>query len=109
MKIIRNRLIPFKGFKAINLFGVLFVRKNARVSQRMINHESVHTAQMKETLYVFFYLWYAVEWLVRLCIMRDARDAYRGISFEREAYDNEFDRMYLADREPWAWVHYLKG
>ena len=26
MKIIRNNIIPFKGYKAINLFGILFVR-----------------------------------------------------------------------------------
>lgn len=33
MKIIRNNTIPVKGFKAINIFGVLFVRGNA-VNQR---------------------------------------------------------------------------
>lgn len=27
MKIIYNKLIPFKGFIAINLFGIIFVRK----------------------------------------------------------------------------------
>ena len=27
MIIIRNNIIPFKGFAAINLFGVLFVQK----------------------------------------------------------------------------------
>ena len=26
MIIIRNKIIPFKGFKAINIFGILFVR-----------------------------------------------------------------------------------
>ena len=29
MKIIYNNIIPFKGFKCINLFGVLFARKDA--------------------------------------------------------------------------------
>lgn len=50
MKIIRNNFIPFPGFKAINLFGILFVRGNATISQEVINHESIHTAQMKEML-----------------------------------------------------------
>lgn len=46
MKIIYNNIIPFKGFAAINLFGVLFVRNDYKlqVSDRMINHESIHTA-----------------------------------------------------------------
>jgi hypothetical protein len=44
MKIIRNNIIPFKGFKAINLFGILFVRGNAELSDEVINHESIHTA-----------------------------------------------------------------
>lgn len=66
MKIIYNNLIPFKGFAAINLFGILFVRKGVEVSEEMINHEAIHTAQMKEMLYVFFYLWYVIEWVVRL-------------------------------------------
>jgi len=29
MKIIYNNIIPFKGYKGINLFGVLFVRKGS--------------------------------------------------------------------------------
>lgn len=30
MKIIYNDIIPFKGYKAINLFGIVFARKSAR-------------------------------------------------------------------------------
>ena len=67
MKIIYNNIIPFKGFKCINLFGVLFVRKGCFMSEEDLNHERIHTAQMKEMLYVFFYLWYFVEWLIELC------------------------------------------
>lgn len=39
MIIIRNNIIPFKGFSAINLFGILFVRKDAVISEKTINHE----------------------------------------------------------------------
>ena len=31
MKLIRNNLIPFPDFRATNLFGVLFVRNNAKI------------------------------------------------------------------------------
>ena len=53
MKIVRNNIIPFKGFEALNLFGVLFVRKdrvfeNEAAWQVMIRHESIHTKQMQE-------------------------------------------------------------
>ena len=33
MKIIYNNTIPFKGFKAMNLFGVLFVRNDIAIRQ----------------------------------------------------------------------------
>ena len=50
MKIIYNKLIPFKGFIAINLFGIIFARKEYKncLYRSVINHENIHTAQMKE-------------------------------------------------------------
>ncbi len=49
MKIIYNRYIPFKGFLAINLFGVMFVRGTWRdITAQVLNHEKIHTAQMRE-------------------------------------------------------------
>ena len=66
MKIIRNNIIPFKGFRAINLFGVLFVRGAAFISEKTLNHERIHSRQMKEMLFVPFYVWYVIEWLIRL-------------------------------------------
>ena len=44
------------------------------------------------------------EWLVRL--LRRG-NAYRAISFEREAYDNQRDANYLSHRRHFAWRHYL--
>lgn len=104
MKIIRNNFIPFRGFSAINLFGVLFAREDAEIGAVTINHEEIHTAQMKEMLYVFFYLLYLVEWIVRLFLKGNA---YRNISFEREAYANERDMAYLSGRGCYAWMRYL--
>ena len=103
MKIIYNNIIPFPGFKAINLFGVLFVRKGCTMSESDINHEMIHTAQMKEMGYVIFYLWYLVEWLVKLAKLRDSNKAYRAISFEREAYGNEKNLIYTITRAKYAW------
>jgi hypothetical protein len=61
MKIIYNNIIPFPGFKAINLFGILFVRNGAYIDKYTLNHEEIHTYQMKELLYIFFYIWYVIE------------------------------------------------
>ena len=104
MKIIKNNIIPFKGFRAINLFGILFVRGNARIDDITLNHEKIHTAQIKEMLYVFFYVWYVIEWFIRLPF----GNAYRNISFEREAYANQDDLNYLENRKRFDFVKYIK-
>ena len=106
MKIIKNNIIPFKGFSAINLFGVLFVRGNARIDNITLNHEKIHTAQMKELLYLGFYLWYIVEYL-SLRVKRSQRKAYEKISFEQEAYKNEKNLEYLKSRNSFAWLNYI--
>ena len=89
----------------MNLFGVLFVRGNARIDDITLNHEKIHTAQIKELWYIFFYLWYIIEWLIRLFMKGNA---YRNISFEREAYSNEKDLSYLDNRKRFAWIKYIK-
>lgn len=101
MKVIYNRLIPFRGFKCINLFGVLFVRREhkGRMTDADFNHEAIHTAQMREMLYVFFYLAYIIEWLWRWCKTGNTKAAYYGLSYEWEAYMHEGDADYLAHRK----------
>lgn len=109
MKIIYNNIIPFRGFKAMNIFGVLFVRKGYKLNDIEIRHERIHTAQQREMIYVFFFLWYVMEWLIRLFFCRNIHKAYRNISFEREAYNMQRDLLYLDDRKHYAWVKYIKG
>ena len=108
MKIIQNKwinkFIPFPSFKAVNLFGVLFVRGNARIDDITLNHEKIHTAQIKEMLYIFFYLWYVVEWLIRLCMKGNA---YRNISFEREAYKYQNELGYVKLRNRFEWLKHI--
>ena len=95
MKIIHNRFIPFRGFKAINLLGVMFVRRGLKVNEVDIRHERIHTRQMLELGIVMFYVLYLIEWLVRLPMRGNA---YRNISFEREAYRHDGDLQYLKHR-----------
>lgn len=105
MKIIYNNLIPFPGFKAINLFGILFARKGEIINEETLVHESIHTAQMKEMLYLGFYLWYIIEWIIKLFIY--GGNSYRNISFEREAYNNEDNPKYLETRKHYSWLKLL--
>jgi hypothetical protein len=98
MKIIRNPILPPRGFAAINLFGFIFARKNTVITARTLRHEAIHTAQMKERFYIGFYLIYLLEWLVLLLRYRNNDKACRAISFEREAYQNDNDKEYLSKR-----------
>lgn len=100
MRIVRNRFLPIgKRYAAINLFGIVFLKKGCSIPDTMKNHESIHTAQMKELLYLPFYIIYVMEWLLRLFQNRfNAYRAYLAISFEREAYLHESDPTYLSHR-----------
>ena len=103
--IIYNQLIPFKGFAAMNLFGVIFARAECRpLSATSIRHEAIHTAQMRETGYVFFYIIYIVEYLILLCRYRNADRAYRSVRFEKEAYKYQVAAYYLKYRKKYAWI-----
>ena len=107
MKIIINNILPPKGFKCINLFGILFCRR--QLNKIDINHETIHTKQMQELLYIFFYLWYVIEYLVKLTIYRNTKLAYRNISFEREAYQNQYNLDYLNNRKHYSWFKCIKN
>lgn len=96
MKILYNNIIPLKGFQALNLFGVILARN--QLSKTTINHEAIHTAQMKELLYIPFYIIYGIEYIINLIKYKDGHKAYKNISFEREAYGNERNLEYLKGR-----------
>ena len=105
MKVIYNDWIPFKGFKCINLLGVLFVRNGCVMTEKDFNHEAIHTAQMKELLYVGFYIWYFIEWLIE--VFHYGTTAYHTNTFEREAFCNDDNLTYIATRPIFAWWKYI--
>ena len=118
MKIIYNKFIPFGGYDAMNICGFLFVNEKNVTHyddedfQRMVRHESIHSAQIFEMLIIFFYIWYCIEWFIKLFKYGDSDedgrgDAYHNISFEREAYDNQDNLDYLKNRKRFSWWYYL--
>ena len=113
-----NSLIPFPGYIAMMFFGFIFYQKNyesylsdpnkkGRI-RTMVIHENIHLEQIKDfgTLFkwckplqiliggIFFYIIYLFEWIVRLFINGPSK-AYKNISFEKEAYENELDYEYI--------------
>lgn len=106
MKIVKVKRIPLgKDFYALNLCGVLLTK--GPLGPVELNHELIHTAQIKEMAYVLFYLWYVAEWLVRMVQYRGYTRGYFNISFEREAYACQNDLHYRAQRKPYSWTKYL--
>ena len=72
-----------------------------------MNHERIHVRQQLEMLILFFFIWYLIEYLVRLLQYKNSYRAYNKISFEREAYRNEKDPDYLRKRKLWSFLKYL--
>ena len=107
--IVPNRVLPFGTYTTINLFGVLFTKvKNGLLTNRTVNHELIHTAQMKELGYIGYYLWYGIEYLIIRLFHKKQDGAYHDVSFEEEAYVNDKDMTYLQNRKHYAWFKYLK-
>lgn len=107
MKIIKNKWFPFKGYKCINLFGFVFTKSN--LNEVDINHEAIHTAQMKELLYIGFYILYGIEYMVRriLDLSSPQNEIYHDVSFEQEAQYYEKNLAYLRYRKHYSWINFL--
>lgn len=107
MPIVRNKVFPFKGFSAVNVFGIIFVRSEAYpLSATDLHHEQIHTRQMQELAFVPFYMLYLVEWIFRSIRHRSFIQGYYNISFEREAYGNQNNIHYLQHRPHWGFLKY---
>jgi len=86
---IRNvRFLKRLGINGIVLYPfILYASKTP--GERLRRHEMVHVAQIRRKGVIGFYLLYLFEYLLlrRRGLSHDA--AYRGISFEKEAYELE--------------------
>ena len=123
----------FPSYRAITLFGLSFYKdKKENVSERTINHESIHQRQQIECIglgiavsamlfglfgltwlliippLTFFYVWYIIELLIGyLFNMFNNTKTYYTLAFEMEAYDNDENFNYLLDRKDLKWMSYL--
>ena len=105
--IVFKYLMP-RGFRGLTFFPfVILTNKHDALDKVCINHERIHLRQQLELLVLPFYVWYGIEFVIRLLILKDRNKAYRTISFEREAYVNEKDLNYLKSRSFWNFLKYL--
>lgn len=107
----------FKGFvisvnylpvDAITIFPFIFLKKSKLpVIKSWLQHERIHLLQQAELLIVFFYVFYLLNYLYLIVVLRDHQKAYRSIVFEKEAYINQTNPAYLFKRKMFAFLNYL--
>jgi len=128
-------LFPIAGI-TLAPFGI-YIREKYLTNVRTVNHEKIHWAQQMEMIvagaiiaaitagilllfgvfswwlllllafpFLFFYLWYVIEWFIR--IFTNGSEAYKSLSFEREAYTNDDNLGYLEIRKHFAQLKYIK-
>lgn len=108
MPILVNKYLIGRHFVGIALWPFIVV-KDPRLKEDkvFINHERIHLKQQLELLVLPFYLVYLLEYVIRLFQYGNSREAYRNISFEREAYEMEAELSYLDYRKIWSFTKYL--
>lgn len=116
--------------------GCFICTKKSSLTQRTINHESIHVCQFNELFvltsaivmistwifnaplfilvipFISWWLFYGLEWLIRLFISIFKRKIdlfaiYKSLSFEREAYGHEYDDHYVENRRYFSWFKLL--
>lgn len=84
-----KRFIP--KFVAITLYPIGIIIKEDHAENKVTkNHERIHWEQQQNEGAAKFYFKYVIEWI---------KHGYRGISYEKEAYNNEKDFNYHPKKE----------
>ena len=105
--IVLKKLTP-KWVRAITLFPFIILSdEKDKENVFLLHHEKIHIRQQAALLIIPFYVWYLIEFLIRLLQYKNWNVAYRNISFEREAYQNEKNLHYLQQRSFFGFMFYL--
>jgi hypothetical protein len=104
--IVSKYLIP-KGYRGLTIFPFVVLGSKSDLHDKvLLNHEKIHIRQQLELLIVPFFVWYGLEFLIRLAILRNGKDAYRAICFEKEAFGNEKKLSYLSNKKFFSFLNY---
>ncbi|WP_029273413.1 hypothetical protein [Flavobacterium sp. KJJ] len=105
--IVAKYLIP-KGYRGMAVFPFVLMKYDLdKKNEVFVNHEKIHLRQQLELLIIPFFVFYFLEYIVRLIQYKNAALAYRNISFEREAYANETNLNYLKNRSFFQFLKYI--
>lgn len=113
-----NSISWFMRVGGISIFPIVVLREKHKdpktessfiKSQRIHNHETIHFHQQLEMLVIFFYIWYVIEFILRLFKYGNSKKAYRNLLHEKEAYRNEADFRYPQKRKRYAWLQGTKN
>ena len=105
--IVLKKLVP-KGYSGITIFPfVFFTHSSLLQNKNLINHEKIHIRQQIELLVIVFFIWYFLEFFYKWFKYKNAHLAYKNISFEREAYQNDSNYDYLQEKKWWSFFKYL--
>lgn len=97
LKVLGIALFPF----------IVLQNKHLKQNKYLINHEKIHLRQELEMLVIPFYIWYLAEYFYYRYKKFSTYDSYMNISFEKEAYSNDFDLNYLIKRPFWGFLKYF--
>ena len=120
--IIKNKILPPKGYEAIAIFPFIFVRKDIDFDSKDLNHEKIHLFQQKTLIIISLLILIPVIWYFSLpwwfillsyftfyilygifCLIY----GYRNTPFEKEAYDSDDNLNYLDDIKLLGWLNHL--
>lgn len=101
-------VVKHLGVAGMTLYPFILVNSHtAKHDKVLLYHEKIHLRQQLEMLFIFFYLAYLINYLINLIKYKNHQKAYLNIIFEREAYKNERNFVYLEQRRFWEWRFYL--
>jgi hypothetical protein len=107
MILISKYIVP-RGFIGITLFPFMFLKtETLKWNKVLVNHEKIHLRQQLELLVIPFFIIYSLEFIIRIIQYKNWSTAYKNISFEREAYENEKDLNYLKSKSFLNFVRFI--
>lgn len=105
--IVIKKLVP-RGYSGITIFPfVFFTHSSLLQNQKLINHEKIHIRQQLELLVFPFFIWYILEFIFKWFRYQNVHLAYKNISFEREAYQNDSNYNYIKEKKYWSFLKYI--
>jgi len=116
--IVENSKIPVFLSKLFNInfvavsFAIFIFFKDKKINFKdkiteiIWRHEMIHYRQQKEMYFIGHWIMYIFFYFQGLYKYKNKHKAYKENPFEREAYANQKDPIYLVKRKKYSWKKY---